>query len=782
MKNILAILFWTVPLLAASQSTHSLTINPAAPGGGTTASAQIARFGPFSCGISGAMVLASNGQGSTLGCGSISNDLTGKIALIDRGTCSFAEKVLNAQLKGAKAVVVINNVADTALINMGPTDPFAQNIGIPSFFVTQATGAALKTALNAGQDIAIAARPVAEQDPLARTIVWGTLPGQGDFAGGRNGWTVNNIWCTNGQTQPKGDLWQWSADASAPGNCGRGDILSPSRCNGAMVFASNLLDDKGGVCGQGLGTGDCPVGQLGELVSPVIPLRGQGTPGYTLKFYQSLRQFNSDYLLLWSVNGGATWDTTAINQELETYEVNPVPYLLVPLTGTANADSLIVKFLFQGNYYYWVIDDVQVLVQEPNNLRITDFYALPPNMYTPLSQVEPIGFLADVANIGSQDQPGVRLEMIVQDSASAVRFQSENALGALSSNTLLENQIIQGTFTPNAVGSYRAAYEVVSALTDFDPSDNVRSFTFYVTDSTFAKEDGTNTRTISPDLNNWAANEPPSVAYGNVFYVPRGKGFFSRNIQFVIPNAEELKGRGLILSLYKWKDSNGDRAAQATERTLAAFNFYEVLGTESNPLRLISVPVPGPEEPLLELEDSTTYLVMLEYYAPSVDGITLDALISTRYDYKAQYLLSLLTSNPRFTTMTGTAGDLTKDTYSPNGFSPLVGDYSYVIRWNISKSGGVTPTQDLPSIDDQTAVFPNPATDWVHIQFDLKAPAKVMTVEWIDATGRVLSSYRWENVQKEIRSIPAAVLSPGVYFLRMVSDQGWVVKKIGVRR
>ena len=84
--------------------------------------------------------------------------------------------------------------------------------------------------------------------------------------------------------------------------------------------------------------------------------------------------------------------------------------------------------------------------------------------------------------------------------------------------------------------------------------------------------------------------------------------------------------------------------------------------------------------------------------------------------------------------MTGTAGDLTKDTYSPNGFSPLVGDYSYVIRWNISKSGGVTPTKDLPSIDDQTAVFPNPATDWVHIQFDLKAPAKVMTVEWIDGT------------------------------------------------
>ncbi len=777
MKNILAILFWTLPLFAASQSTHTLTINPAGPGGGTAVSAQIARFGPFLCGISGSLVLVSNGQGSTLGCGSISNDLTGKIALIDRGTCSFAEKVLNAQKKGARAVVVMNNAADTVLVNMGPTDPFAQDVVIPSFFVTQASGAALKSALNAGQEIAIAARPVAEQDTLARTIVWGNLPGQGDFAGGRNGWTVKNIWCTNGQTQPKGDLWQWNADASAPGNCGRGDILSPSRCNGAMVFASNLLDDKGGVCGQGLGTGDCPAGQLGELISPVIPLRGQGTTGYTLKFYQSLRQYNSDYLLLWSVNGGATWDTTAINQEFETYEVNTVPYLLVPLPGTANADSLIVKFLYQGNYYFWVIDDVQVLVQEPNNLRITDFYALPSNMFTPLSQVEPIGFLADVENIGSQAQSNVRLKMTVRDNVSAIRFQAEKAIGALPPNALLENQIIQGVFTPNSVGSYRAAYEAAGTETDFDPSDNTRIFDFFVTDSTFAKEDGTNTRTISPDLNNWAANEPPSVAYGNVFFVPRGKGVFSRNIQFVIPNAAEMKDRALILSLYKWKDANGDRAAQAAERTLAAFNFYEVLGTESDPLQLISVPVPGPGEPALELEDSTTYLVMLEYYAPAVDGVTLDALISTRYDYKAQYLLSLLTGKPRLTTMTGTAGDLTQDTYSPNGFSPLVGDYSYVIRWNISKSD-ITSTPDLPSIDDQTTVFPNPAADWVQIQFDLKEPSDIMTVELIDPSGRVVSKHRWENVQKEVRSIPAAGLSPGVYFLRMVSDKGWAIKRV----
>lgn len=45
------------------------------------------------------------------GCDTIQEDLTGKIALIDRGACFFTTKILNAQDAGATGVLVVNNVA-----------------------------------------------------------------------------------------------------------------------------------------------------------------------------------------------------------------------------------------------------------------------------------------------------------------------------------------------------------------------------------------------------------------------------------------------------------------------------------------------------------------------------------------------------------------------------------------------------------------------------------------------------------------------------------------------
>jgi hypothetical protein len=70
--------------------------------------------------------------------------VAGKIALVDRGTCSFALKIANAQAAGAIAVVVANNAGD-GLLTMADT-PGATPLPytIPSLFVTQADGAALK--------------------------------------------------------------------------------------------------------------------------------------------------------------------------------------------------------------------------------------------------------------------------------------------------------------------------------------------------------------------------------------------------------------------------------------------------------------------------------------------------------------------------------------------------------------------------------------------------------------------------------------------------------------
>lgn len=77
------------------------------------------------------------------------NILTGKIALIMRGTCQFNQKVQRAQDFGAVAVIVINNVT-SAPITMGGT---STTITIPSVMISNADGLALIAAMEGGATI-----------------------------------------------------------------------------------------------------------------------------------------------------------------------------------------------------------------------------------------------------------------------------------------------------------------------------------------------------------------------------------------------------------------------------------------------------------------------------------------------------------------------------------------------------------------------------------------------------------------------------------------------------
>jgi extracellular elastinolytic metalloproteinase len=86
------------------------------------------------------------GTSLSIGCDPPTNNVSGKIALIDRGTCNFTVKVLNAQNAGALAVVMINNV-DGAPITMGGQDGA---ITIPSIMISIDNGNLLKEALTQG--------------------------------------------------------------------------------------------------------------------------------------------------------------------------------------------------------------------------------------------------------------------------------------------------------------------------------------------------------------------------------------------------------------------------------------------------------------------------------------------------------------------------------------------------------------------------------------------------------------------------------------------------------
>jgi hypothetical protein len=110
-----------------------------------------AAFGPplTAAGVTGSVELGVDpadaaGPTTTDACSALTNDLTGKIALVDRGTCGFAVKVKNAQNAGAIAVIVADNVVGLPPAGISGFDP---TITIASGRVTLADGNAIKAAL-----------------------------------------------------------------------------------------------------------------------------------------------------------------------------------------------------------------------------------------------------------------------------------------------------------------------------------------------------------------------------------------------------------------------------------------------------------------------------------------------------------------------------------------------------------------------------------------------------------------------------------------------------------
>ncbi len=104
-------------------------------GGGTTIGAAVGDFDPLPEGSFDLFDTHSDG------CTSVDPAAAGKLAIIDRGTCVFSQKVANAKAAGAIAVLIINNVAGDP-IAMARTAGFDDDI--PAVMISKNDGAALR--------------------------------------------------------------------------------------------------------------------------------------------------------------------------------------------------------------------------------------------------------------------------------------------------------------------------------------------------------------------------------------------------------------------------------------------------------------------------------------------------------------------------------------------------------------------------------------------------------------------------------------------------------------
>lgn len=210
-----------------------------------------------------------------------------------------------------------------------------------------------------------------------KSTIWGGETTEGDFNGGMNGWSVNAI------SDPDA-LWVWEPDSKADlgafsKNSGDLGILSPSVADGAMVFDSDFYDNNGNQNNPGGGIAPAP--QTSELISPIIDISGI-TFQPVVQFHQYFRQYQSTTSLFFSTDGGATWSAPVnlntdidVNKATARFDVKSIP-----VVGFLPTNEFRIKFRINGNYYFWIIDDVRILVDSSVSL-------LPavPNLVSPVN-------------------------------------------------------------------------------------------------------------------------------------------------------------------------------------------------------------------------------------------------------------------------------------------------------------------------------------------------------------------------------------------------------------
>ncbi len=157
----------------------SLTLQP----GDQSPTVGVATFGPQAfAGPTGLVVLADDGTAPDVndGCEPLVNGaaLSGNIALIDRGTCTFETKVVHALEVGAIAVIIADDKPNEAPPDMATDTTITTEVTIPVLSVSQADGTTLKGELP-GESATFARSVDPDRDgTLDNTLVaheWGHL-------------------------------------------------------------------------------------------------------------------------------------------------------------------------------------------------------------------------------------------------------------------------------------------------------------------------------------------------------------------------------------------------------------------------------------------------------------------------------------------------------------------------------------------------------------------------------------------------------------------------------
>lgn len=612
---------------------------------------------------------------------------------------------------------------------------------------------------------------------MSQAIIWGGPDDPNStFAGGLNGWTAVGVSCSdnaNGQAVAAANAkWEYKANASPSGGAYAGSepILSPTAANGAALFNSDRLDNNG-VQGAFL-TGSCPSPHKAYLVSPVIDLTGENS--VILTFHQYYRNYQARTTVEVSGNGGQTWTEFVFNQEIELNASTPrdsKKSIDISAVAANNAEVQI-RFVFDGDYYFWIIDDVVLISSLPENSLGMDRHFYPvSNISIPqgLAAGETYSFSARISNDGGNTVTNAFLKVqIVAATGGAIMWEDSIALEPLPSGT--SGLVVQFpedvTYSPAdlAVGQYFIRYTIYQpGIVDNFPTDNVRQSTFNITANNDVWQSGVLRQYTRPCFDASCDLLAP-WAWGSFFFVPEETVEDFRISDVVVSVAGENAAadlNGKEISFFMLEILNDDFFGDSTtpedgSNTYVGAGFKSVSASDNRqeiPIELVDLD----DEPFI-LEKGAFYFAFLSMPEGLIMG------------YDNQYLnypLSLSNDNVIFTSRL----------FFDGVFQSTFRDAMPFIKFNML----TTTVDNTPLPDYALTLFPNPAGNYTTMDVKLDQASNI-TITLADINGKVINFQNFQSVQNMQHTIDTSMLPNGAYVVRVATEMGTSTRKLVIAK
>lgn len=201
-------------------------------------------------------------------------------------------------------------------------------------------------------------------EPEFPRVAWGTTEGEGDFSGGLNDWMTIGI-------TDETHIWRWG-EQGVLSSLISAYVRSETVCNGAAGFDNVTYQTNGGFLDQ-FPPGPPYPKMSGELISPSINLSNVQNP--VLRFTQAFAGLNGNSnsgtnnpttlrgaMYSYSIDGGNAWTIPLpVNDDFTANEFSSeVGIKEIALLGIAEQEDVKLKFIWDGDFYYWAIDDVKI--------------------------------------------------------------------------------------------------------------------------------------------------------------------------------------------------------------------------------------------------------------------------------------------------------------------------------------------------------------------------------------------------------------------------------------